>query len=680
MEHLPGPLAVALRSAGVDDGDILLFEMRDAKPEGTAFPHIVASLQGLVGEGGTVVVPTCTDTEGRPKPTFDPALSPSEAGPFSEFFLHLSGVERSHSTTHSVAALGPGALRLTAGHRAAQGRPTPWGEEAFGHGSPWDLLLDANAWWVVVGDGWEHSYFARFVQTLYAEQHAGITREMPFPRFSGAALGRKLETLGIAHRTGWDGGTLVAFRCGDAMRAALEELERAPAAVQPSPEFAEWLALTERIKQRGYLRAGAAKVAITPPVPCRRWDGKRMDSVERDLYARALALEHNGRRIVLLACDLLGISLHITQEVRAEITRRVGWPAGGVMITCTHAHSTPDTVGAGNDDPVYLAELIDAIATSACDAIAALRPARLGWGRVPVRGLARSRRVRMKDGSVFTTRYGVPSTWRVDPSLIAGTGDIDPDLTVVRVEDLGGQVIALVSNFGCHSSVALMSSGLSGDYPGEAMYAVEQALGAGGVVLFTMGAAADVDPTLEMPFWGPRTFASARRLGRIFAGQLLEQAERVQVTDGVTVAAERVTVDLPVRADWIHLVRAEQARLRQEFAAVTVDNPVINAALETGAIRTEVQALRLGDLALVGMPGEVFAETGLQVKASAGLRNVAVAELTNDCAGYLLTPKIEQEGGYEAGLHLFTRVTAASEAILLRAAEGLVATLFGAQQ
>jgi len=86
------------------------------------------------------------------------------------------------------------------------------------------------------------------------------------------------------------------------------------------------------------------------------------------------------------------------------------------------------------------------------------------------------------------------------------------------------------AHFGCHASVALMSPNISGDFPGEAMAVLENVLEPA-VVLCTNGAAGDVDPTLEMPFWGPRSDAMARHLGPIFAAQVLDCFERIEVGD-----------------------------------------------------------------------------------------------------------------------------------------------------
>ena len=674
-----------LQRTGIKTGDVLIFEAPGVTPAHIdgGLNRLVAVLQSLVGSTGTLVVPTCTPAEGYPKPTFDPLLSPSEMGPFSEFFRMQPGVVRSHSPTHSIAARGPLAGSLTAGHRTAAGRPTPWGDGPFGYGSPWDLLYEHNAWWVLIesniapSDLWAQTPFTAYVQTLYADRHNTYTKHTPFPRFHPAVLGQKLQELGCLHRADWGAGTVWAFQTRRAVDAALAALQDDPASFEPDPEFSHWLDTVRYLKQHGHLQAGIAKAKITPSVPCLRWEGKHLTGVYRDLYARVVVLAHGGEQVALVLCDLLGISRELVQCVRKEIQARIDFPSEAIQIACTHSHSTPDTIGAGFEDPAYLDFMVDAIAAAVCEAAANTQPARLGWGRVPIRGLAHSRRKKMTDGTVFTTRYGVPSTWRVNPDLIAGEGPTDPDLTVIRIEDLTGEVLAAVSNFACHQSVALMSSSLSGDFYGEAMAILEGVLGEPGVVLCTNGAAANVDPTLEMPYWGPRDDRMARHLGRIFAAQVLECLERVEVEDITPVSAALEPVDLPVRPDWINLLETGQERMQQEFATGWSLSPALECMLRERVIHTEVQALRLNDLILAGLPGEVFTETGLELKSETKNSAVAVLELTNDNIGYIPTAQVFAEGGYEVGQHLWGRITPAATDLLLTAARRVISKLTG---
>jgi hypothetical protein len=188
------------------------------------------------------------------------------------------------------------------------------------------------------------------------------------------------------------------------------------------------------------------------------------------------------------------------------------------------------------------------------------------------------------------------------------------------------------------------------------------------VVLATAGAAADVDPTLEIPYWGPRNDAMAQRVGRIFAAQVLECLERIEVNNITTLGTAQELVELEVRPDWLCLLETEQERMQQEFSAGWSMTSVLRQILEERVIHTEVQALRLGRLILVGLPGEIFAESGLKLKKETYQGVVTVLELTNDNVGYIAPAQAFVEGGYEVGQHLWGRVTSDATEVVLAAA------------
>jgi hypothetical protein len=519
---------------------------------------------------------------------------------------------------------------------------------------------------------WQTTPFITYVKALYIERCHGITKRMPFPEFNATGLEQELQKRRLLHSFKWGQHPVIVFRMLPAVDCALEVLLDSPAQLQPGVEFSKWLAEVEYIKENGYLQAGTARANITPATPCLRWEGKQLAGVYRDLYARVVVLSHGQQQVALVLCDLLGISREIVTKIRQKVQTETNFPAEAIQIACTHSHSTPDTVGSGYEDPEYLSFMVDTIARAICQAAAHQQPARLGWNRVPIRGLAHSRRKKMRDGRVFTTRYGVPSTWRVDPELIVGEGFLDPDLTVIRIESLDGKILAVISNFGCHASVALMSSNVSGDFPGEAMAFLEHALEEAPVVLATAGAAADVDPTLEIPYWGPRNDAMAQRVGRIFAAQVLECLERTEVNNITTLQAAQELVELEVRSDWLRLLETEQERMQQEFSTGWSMTSVMQQTLEARVIHTEVQALRLGRLILVGLPGEIFAESGLKLKRETYQGVVTVLELANDNVGYIAPAQAFAEGGYEVGQHLWGRVTPDAIEVVLAAARRLI--------
>jgi hypothetical protein len=108
--------------------------------------------------------------------------------------------------------------------------------------------------------------------------------------------------------------------------------------------------------------------------------------------------------------------------------------------------------------------------------------------------------------------------------------------------------------------------------------------------------------------------------------------------------------------------------MRQEFSAGWSLSPAAAQALEERVIHTEVQALRLNGLTLVGFPGEVFAEMSLKLKSETQGHGIAVVELANDNVGYVAPPRPFAEGGYEAAQHLWGRVKPDSVDALMAAA------------
>jgi neutral ceramidase len=70
---------------------------------------------------------------------------------------------------------------------------------------------------------------------------------------------------------------------------------------------------------------------------------------------------------------------------------------------------------------------------------------------------------------------------------------------------------------------------------------------------------------------------------------------------------------------------------------------------------TWVQAMLIGDIAIVGVPAEFFTVLGQDIKRRSPFRYTYVAELANDWIGYLPDRKAHELGGYQTwtGLHSF---------------------------
>jgi aminoglycoside N3'-acetyltransferase len=133
----------AFRAAGLTHGDTVFVTTSLGMlgiPEGVTTPDdlnalFIACLREVIGETGTLLVPTYSYTFGRDPPVFDPAMEPARIGPFPEYFRRQPGVVRSLDPMMSVAGLGPACEALF--------RDLP--PTSYGADSLFERLIHANA-------------------------------------------------------------------------------------------------------------------------------------------------------------------------------------------------------------------------------------------------------------------------------------------------------------------------------------------------------------------------------------------------------------------------------------------------------------------------------------------------------------------------------------------------------
>ena len=90
----------------------------------------------------------------------------------------------------------------------------------------------------------------------------------------------------------------------------------------------------------------------------------------------------------------------------------------------------------------------------------------------------------------------------------------------------------------------------------------------------------------------------------------------------------------------------------------------------------DVMVMRIGDLGIVGLPGEFFCEYGIEIRRSSPARHTVVIELANDAIGYIPTRQAFEEGGYEPSPGA-TFYTADCGPLLVESALRQLAVLFG---
>ncbi len=139
----------ALRQAGVLEGDLVNVHSRlftlglvQGVTSTSDIPAFyLRALREVLGDGGTLVVPTYTTSFGRIGKPFDLEGSPSEMGIFSEYVRKAEGSRRTLHPIQSLTAVGALAQELTWDHPC-------WN---VGHDTIWDRMLKRQGKVVVMG-------------------------------------------------------------------------------------------------------------------------------------------------------------------------------------------------------------------------------------------------------------------------------------------------------------------------------------------------------------------------------------------------------------------------------------------------------------------------------------------------------------------------------------------------
>ena len=99
-----------------------------------------------------------------------------------------------------------------------------------------------------------------------------------------------------------------------------------------------------RPSANGELLIGAAEVDITPPAGHRMagyFDERLATGTHDPLKAKAIVIQQGPETIALVFCDLVGLSLNVTTNARAQAERKTGIPVSHIVISATHSHTGP---------------------------------------------------------------------------------------------------------------------------------------------------------------------------------------------------------------------------------------------------------------------------------------------------------------------------------------------------
>ena len=381
------------------------------------------------------------------------------------------------------------------------------------------------------------------------------------------------------------------------------------------------------------------------------------------LMAHVAVMESRGIGAVLVALDILFVSVEFAAKLRARIGEMTGVPVDRILVACSHTHT-----GCAIDLDCWAFkgknEYLEPVEAAVIDAVQ--------------EAMQNRAEVKMGVGTGFDARFNFcRDFFTTDGYLMMNPGHhrahmlvkpyaaVDHSVNVMRFDALDGKPLCFVVNYANHLDTGggkPKEKSFSADYAGYLRLALQKEYGEGVTVLFLNGCCANVNH-YDYKY-------GTDRVGHCREGAF----PSVEIGEGIAETVKNITPALTTAEGEHHIqgksqmhvtARRRATREQREWAekflaeaTPTEGDMQLRSALLAELYATdpstlpttvdlEIQVLQIGPWAIVGLPGEIYSNIGLRIKANSPFANTIVVELANGTHGYMSPDEVQESGCYE---------------------------------
>ncbi len=400
---------------------------------------------------------------------------------------------------------------------------------------------------------------------------------------------------------------------------------------------------------------GVARKDITPEIGGNLF-GYRPDlyseSINDNLTATVFAFVQGEEKFVLITVCVCLIDTSVTDELRKLISEKQNMKIGNIIICATHTHSGPSTnnmPGWGEiDTPYYESIMKPGILNAVDEAFKNTQYVKIGIG-VGKSDLGVNRRQLETDNTVNLGQC----TW----------APYNPQMTVISFKNEKDENIGNIIHYGCHGTCAGVNKEVSRDWSGVMTDALEKESRA--ITAFFNGPEGDVGPRLSN---GATTaeLAYIYETGGIGAKDALSIFNSITEYKDFSVSSVYENVRLPYdkRISYDEAIAGCEKHTHNSInkdkqMAVYFDK--VKKSYETDFTEeefteTEQSIIRIGEVAFVGFPYELFSEIGMRINRAVNDLNVLSLSNANGSKGYFPTQDQLCRGGYEVTMFKYNGV------------------------
>ncbi len=387
----------------------------------------------------------------------------------------------------------------------------------------------------------------------------------------------------------------------------------------------------------GPLEAGVATADITPEPGLMLWGYSNRThgatGMLDPLMAKAVLLRSGEQSVAIVSLDLGRTPEEaVLAKVRARTLAECR--ISNLFITASHTHHAPAMESPQDRPNPYAEQIGNKIAEIICKAADKMVPVRIGVGRGTA-DFAHNRRKFLPDGRVAMQ-------WR--NATREPTDPVDREYAVIRLDRTDGTTLAVLFNYACHPVVMGGDNyQYSADYVGRACSVVEDQLNT--KCLFLQGGCGNINPYMDKTPLDQGGVDEMRKMGRGLGELLAKTASETKTSVPAHPSLKFESRNIAVRVRWdlddpeVRAVLSKAYGPRfDNYLAKTIKNNLIPCTLTTLVIDD--------NLALVGMPGEIFVQFQTAIKTRSPVANSFLVGYTNGYHGYFPTLRDAAAGGY----------------------------------
>jgi neutral ceramidase len=388
-----------------------------------------------------------------------------------------------------------------------------------------------------------------------------------------------------------------------------------------------------------HLTANVASVDITPPLEMKYTlggYGERMNkpatAIHDHIWAKALVVKKDNKKYAIVTLDLLGLPTNVKTDLIKRISAG-GWNMENIMLLPSHSHGSLEMAALNSKNllnspqlgifqPELLAFLMDKLEALIKAADRNYQPVKIGTGSQILEGLNRNR--------------------RKDP-------DVDKEMTVTRIDLENGKPLSVLVNWTAHPTfLGGKDMEVSAEWPGYLQSELQNKIENGVTVMYYNGAEGDQSPILNESGDG---YQKLEIYGKMMAEKAFDIYKGIKPNTVKDFSSAYNTITLPEHA-------AHPSFMKTGGEEYGLDEKTVKIVMDMlGPKEVGMGAVKIGDLIIAGIPGELTAELGLKVKnslKSSGSKYVTIGGLANEWISYILTSDQYIHGeGYESSVSFY---------------------------